>query len=920
LTSVQARNNAKQGFEDIASQHSGVSKTSTKQRQLHLKLQMLDEERKLQEQEDAKRREYILKRYNLLMELDSEISSAIDVEEDEKETNKRVENWINDEMNINQYPELQREAHLEVLPPIVPQTQNIPLQKTPFRIVSSAQQRQPQRQQHPYQSIRRNPPNQSDFLPAMRRMRINDDYASVPVEEDDINNLTRSQVVARQAVSRELPTFSGAPEEWPLFLSSFTTTTNMCGYTPEENLVRLQKCLTSKAHEAVKCTLMHPSNVHRIISTLKRRFGNPEAIVHNLMAKISSTPAPKVDKLDKIIECALAVQNLCATIEACQLDEYMYNFALMRELIDKLPPSIKFEWARYRRNMPCTNLSTFSAWLYELAETVGPLAALSSEMKTHRPTKNNLTFLNAHVENGDEILSSQPLISTLSKQAARSCLVCKGSCSSVEKCTKFAELSYNSKWTTVKEFGLCRKCLKKHNGTCRSQQTCGKNGCEFKHHQLLHNSQRDGSLSAEPTITESECNSHYKPTNKVLFRVIPVILYKPEKHLKTYAFLDDGSSHSFMDAALAKELNIKGEKEPLCLKWTANTNRMENESMNISMQISGVEEHHTVYNLHGVHTVSSLGLFHQTVNMQELCEKYQDLRGIPAASYQNDEPYVNITKPDTPLLSKEDERAQQILATISQTNGGHYVTPLIWKYDDFRLPNSKPVALKRHHCLKTRMQKEPELAAVVRAIIDDYRRKSYIRKLTENEKKEMGSQRQWYIPIFPVFNPNKPGKTRIVWDWAAKTNGVSLNSMLLKGPDQLVPLNDILYKFRENKVGISGDIKEMFLQVLIAKKDQYCQLILWKENDTDQSPSTFVTQVMTFGACCSTNCAQYIKNLNANKYAAHYLRAAEAIIKRHYVDDMLDSVETEEEAIQLAKDVRFIHAQAGFEIRNWLSN
>lgn len=77
---------------------------------------------------------------------------------------------------------------------------------------------------------------------------------------------------------------------------------------------------------------------------------------------------------------------------------------------------------------------------------------------------------------------------------------------------------------------------------------------------------------------------------------------------------------------------------------------------------------------------------------------------------------------------------------------------------------------------------------------------------------------------------------------------------------------------------------------------------------------------MTFGACCSPSCAQYIKNLNADKYGAQYPRAVEAITKRHYVDDMLDSVETVEEAIELAKSVRFIHAQAGFQMRNWRSN
>lgn len=81
-----------------------------------------------------------------------------------------------------------------------------------------------------------------------------------------------------------------------------------------------------------------------------------------------------------------------------------------------------------------------------------------------------------------------------------------------------------------------------------------------------------------------------------------------------------------------------------------------------------------------------------------------------------------------------------------------------------------------------------------------------------------------------------------------------------------------------------------------------------------------MSQVMTFGASCSPTCAQFVKNLNAEKYAGQFPRAVEAITKQHYVDDMLVSVESEEEAVQLAKDVRSIHAEAGFEIRNWISN
>ena len=77
---------------------------------------------------------------------------------------------------------------------------------------------------------------------------------------------------------------------------------------------------------------------------------------------------------------------------------------------------------------------------------------------------------------------------------------------------------------------------------------------------------------------------------------------------------------------------------------------------------------------------------------------------------------------------------------------------------------------------------------------------------------------------------------------------------------------------------------------------------------------------MTFGAACSPTSAQFVKNRNAERYRKDFPRAVDCIKEEHYVEDMLASVETEEEAFELADTVRYIHAKGGFEIRNWASN
>lgn len=104
--------------------------------------------------------------------------------------------------------------------------------------------------------------------------------------------------------------------------------------------------------------------------------------------------------------------------------------------------------------------------------------------------------------------------------------------------------------------------------------------------------------------------------------------------------------------------------------------------------------------------------------------------------------------------------------------------------------------------------------------MNDYVAKGYARVLSHKELSEQ-HRRTWYLPVFVVTNRNTPGKVRMVWDAAAKVDGVSLNSALLKGPDMLTVLPHVLYGFRQGAVAVSGDIKEMFHQVRIRHEDQH---------------------------------------------------------------------------------------------------
>lgn len=832
---------------------------------------------------------------------------------------------------------------------------------------------------------------------------VQHDHSRHVEDFDDPCPITAKQIAARQAISKELPAFSGKPDEWPIFFSAFSNTTAMCGFTDGENTTRLQKCLTGKAYDSVKSLLMHPSNVKRVIATLRMRFGQPEAIVQSLIERINTLPTLREDKLETIMDFAVEVQNFCSIVDACGLEEHMYNVAMLHQLVSKLPPSIKLDWARHRQMFSKINLATFGNWMYSLAEaassvTIPGSSPGSQEPKTVRGEprlqKKGSGFLNAHLETESTAARET---SELQKNTKGGCLVCKACCDSVVDCKQFLELSRGSRWAVVREFGLCRRCLLKHNGSCDAK-ACGKDGCTFKHHALLHKEQSGkhettpSESTGNPDSAHHGCNTHRSHSSSALFRYIPVIVYGEKSSVHTFAFLDDGSELTLLDNDLANELGLTGSEVPLNLRWTGGTERCEKESRITRLAITGVQDRAKQFTLDEVRTVKELQLPHQSLDMDEMKERYPHLRGLPIKSYERVRPriligmkHVHVSlvlqsregKPEQPiatktrlgwtvcgasyenrgssmvhytfhigttatsdedlhqamkeyfsldsmgvvksnqsLLSSEDQRAYSLLEARTIRKGNRYETGLLWRFDNSRLPNSRSMALHRHQLLEKRMQKDPQLAAALNQKIADYRQKGYIRKLQKDEEIQ-SLQRTWYLPVFPVVNPNKPGKIRIVWDAAATTYGVSLNSALLKGPDQLCSLFSILVQFRKHRIGITGDISEMFHQVQIREEDRPCQRFFWNEDGTT---AVYEMCVMTFGACCSPSSAQYVKNLNAERFSGQYPEAVDTITKKHYVDDMLDSVESEEEAIQLAQDVKYVHSQGGFEIRNWISN
>ncbi len=138
------------------------------------------------------------------------------------------------------------------------------------------------------------------------------------------------------------------------------------------------------------------------------------------------------------------------------------------------------------------------------------------------------------------------------------------------------------------------------------------------------------------------------------------------------------------------------------------------------------------------------------------------------------------------------------------TNNG-WVVPLPFKCPCQQLPNNGAQALNHLLSLKRNIERKPEMK-------DHF--VSFMDKMFKNGHAELApplseDEEEWYLPMFGIYHPRKPKQIRVVLDSSAQFNGVSLNDVLLTGPDQNNTLLGVLIRFRKEVIVLTADIEQM---------------------------------------------------------------------------------------------------------------
>ena len=262
--------------------------------------------------------------------------------------------------------------------------------------------------------------------------------------------------------------------------------------------------------------------------------------------------------------------------------------------------------------------------------------------------------------------------------------------------------------------------------------------------------------------------------------------------------------------------------------------------------------------------------------------------------------FVRTKNDDKPAPSIEDRNfILHMDVNFKRSSNGKWSSPLPFRVPRQKLPNNRELVLRRTKTLVRNLHKNSSKAVHFH---------EFMQGLIDNGHAEVAPMLDsedecWYLPVFGVYHPKKPGQIRCVFDSSAKFNGVSLNDVLLSGPDMLNSLLGVLLRFRKEQVAIMADVQQMFYSFHVDEKDRnYLRFFWFRDNDQNKDLIEYQMTVHVFGNTSSPGVATYGLRRIAEEMGIIYGNDVKEFISRNfYVDDGLKSMPNECDAIDLMK-------------------
>ena len=270
---------------------------------------------------------------------------------------------------------------------------------------------------------------------------------------------------------------------------------------------------------------------------------------------------------------------------------------------------------------------------------------------------------------------------------------------------------------------------------------------------------------------------------------------------------------------------------------------------------------------------------------------------------------------ETVVPSRNDVLACDLVKPNVRVKDNRFEIPVPLK-SDISLPNNFVLASDRLADLRKKALKQPEVCEFLIDSMKDLKSSGYIES---SEGFDAKCGQEWYLPYFVTSQAKK----RIVYDGKAKFRGVCVNDAILSGPDLLNSLVGILMRFRFGEFALMADVTKCYFQIGLPEAQRDLFRILWYENDDVEHgrivPFRFCVHPWGLKSSSFIACLAIRKIVEQNATCASALTCI-TVVDNMYMDDFIFSVNSLEEARQIAGESVDLFKSRGFKLVKWSAN
>ena len=154
-----------------------------------------------------------------------------------------------------------------------------------------------------------------------------------------------------------------------------------------------------------------------------------------------------------------------------------------------------------------------------------------------------------------------------------------------------------------------------------------------------------------------------------------------------------------------------------------------------------------------------------------------------------------------------------------------------------------------------------------------------------------------YVPVQHVINQKSTSTPlRLVLNSSLKCpkTGLSLNSILAKGPNLLSDLWSLMVRFRGHKYALISDITKAYHSLKTELLEMHLRRIVWRSGDVSQKWRVYGLLVVAFGDRPAAALLEIVIKITVQMYGNIDPMAARRIENDMFVDDVVTGGELEE--------------------------